>query len=629
LRPSHYYLFLLLSCSISAFGQFALYPVSKVSSSSQSAASRTQEELPKKLPFWDDFSFAKGASPVDSLWQFGQSVWLNNGIGINPPSLGTVTFDGLDSLGKPYNINDILAKGFADHLVSQPVQLDLVEPSQRATVYVSFFYQLKGRGEMPDAGDLLRLSFLNKSGVWETVWSIENDNTQQTDVFYPVTIAVPTDNDRFFHDKFRFRFQNFARLSGPYDTWNLDYVYLNQGRSATDTSFPDRTLSKPLTSLLQDYYSIPAKHFLENPEGLLTPAEFAMYNLRIDNNQPLNYYNTIAVKNFIDGDTITNKDLLDSAEFVGSIEGLQTKTAKIKTLPPVHFFSPDADSLEIDFELSISTKDNVAPVDNGDYDASKYAPIDFRWNDTTRTSYKLSNYYAYDDGTAEYGAGIKGFGVQIMYRFEMKTTEPDTLVGVRIYFPRFGDESSQLIQLQVFKDLEGTGASTLHQEPVTLQRSDDNQFVNYRFNRFVGVQGVFYVGWKQSTSAAISVGLDKNSNSSNKIFFNIGSEWRQDSNVTGSLMIRPVFGKGGVIVGLPENDSVKRIYPNPTNGVIFLSPLATQIKIIDLTGREINFHSEESAEFQRVDLGAAPAGIYVVRYRTNEFIRTEKVILQK
>ncbi|HEY5825668.1 MAG TPA: T9SS type A sorting domain-containing protein [Cyclobacteriaceae bacterium] len=629
MRPSYYYLLFFLLCSLSGFGQFTLTPILRDNSPSHNVNSRSKETTPKKLPFWDDFSFTKGFRPADSLWQFGQSVWLNNGIGINPPSLGVVTFDGLDSLGKPYNINDVLAKGFADRLVSQPVQLDLVDPAQRATVYISFFYQLKGRGELPDAGDMLRLSFLNKSGVWETVWSMENDNTQQTDVFYPVIIAVPANDDRFFHDKFQFRFQNFARLSGPYDAWNLDYVYLNQGRSETDTSFPDRTLSRPLTSLLSDYYSIPVKHSLKDPASLLSHAEFTMYNLRVDNNQPLNYFNTVTVRNFIGEDILINKDLLDSAETVGSVEGLQTKTASVKTLPPADFFSPDADSLEIDLELSLSTKDNVAPADNGDYIAAKYAPVDFRWNDTTRTHYRLSNYYAYDDGTAEYGAGIRGFGVQVMYRFEMKTTEPDTLVGVRIYFPRFGDESSQLIQLQIFQDLEGTGASTLYVEPITVQRSESNQFVNYKFARFVGVQGSFYLGWKQNTSAAISVGLDKNTDSSNKIFYNLGGAWEKDSNTTGSLMIRPVFGKGGLIVGLPERKSTIPVYPNPTNGVFFLSPLATQLRVIDLTGREINFQSEHSEEHQRVDLGTAPTGIYVVRYRINESIRTEKIILQK
>lgn len=582
---------------------------------------------PKKLPFWDDFSFSRTDSPVDSLWLYGNSVFLNNGIGINPPSLGVITFDGLDSLGKPYNTTDVLAKGFADRLVSQPIQLNLVDSLARSTVYISFFYQLKGRGELPDAGDMLRLSFLNKSGTWEPVWSVENDNTQQTDVFYPVMLAIPATDNRFFHEKFQFRFQNFSRLSGPFDTWNLDYVYLNQGRNSVDTSFPDRALSAPLTSLFKDYYSIPAKHFLKDPEGALDHAQFTMFNLRVGNNQPLNYFNTIEVINYVKENTVIKKDLLDSAETVGSVNGLETKSAQVKTLPPVDFFSTDADSVDVNFDLSLSTKDNVAPVDNGDYVASKYAPIDFRWNDTTRSSYHLANYYAYDDGTAEYGAGLKGFGVQLMYKFDMKA-EVDTLVGLQIYFPRFGDESSQLIQLQVFNDLENGPGSNLYQSSVSVQRSENNKFVTYKFNRFVIVQKTFYIGWKQNTSAAISVGLDKNSDNSDKVFFNISDAWEQDLTTKGSLMIRPVFGKGGIVVGLPENETVARAYPNPNKGTFFLSPLSEQIKVIDLTGREVNFSSESFDDYRRIEMNTAP-GIYIVRYLVNGISRTDKLIVQQ
>jgi hypothetical protein len=620
----------LIICSVHAYAQFELTPVPRTNSHSKKNSARSKEVIPKKLPFWDDFSFARGSEPVDSLWANGSnSVWLNNGIGINPPSLGVITFDGLDSLGQPYNVNDILAKGFADNLISQPIRLDLIDSLLRPTVYISFYYQIKGRGELPDAGDLLRLQMLDSAGSWLTVWSMENDNTQQTDQFYQAVVAVPVAEDQFFfHDKFQFRFQNFARLSGPYDTWNLDYVYLNQGRSETDTSYPDRTLSNPLTSLFKEYYAIPVKHFLKNPDTLLNHAKFTMYNLRADNDQPLNYNNTIEVKNFVKGNIIVHKDLLDSAESVGSVKGLTQKTAAVKTPPPLDFFSSDADSLEINFELSLSTKDNVVPVNNGDYDVAKYAPVDFRWNDTTRTNYLLSNYYAYDDGTAEYGAGIKGFGVEVMYRFDM-AAEVDTLVGINFYFPRFGDETTQLIQLQVYNDLTGTQASTLYSESATVQRSEQNKFIKYSLDRFVIVQKTFYIGWKQNTATAISVGLDKNTDASNKIYFNTSGTWEQDSTTRGSLMIRPVFGKGGAIVGLPENSIVKRVYPNPNKGSFFLAAQAENIKVYDLTGREIDFYSESLISEQRIDLTTHLSGIYIVRYLLDEKINTEKIIVQK
>ena len=107
------------------------------------------------LPFWDDFSFSNSPYyPHDTLWQNGKSVSLNFGIGINPPSLGVVTFDGLDSIGKPYDVNNALAKGYADSLVSRPISLDLVPTALRTTVYMSFYYQFMGNGEAPDPGTI-------------------------------------------------------------------------------------------------------------------------------------------------------------------------------------------------------------------------------------------------------------------------------------------------------------------------------------------------------------------------------------------------------------------------------------------------------------------------------------------
>ena len=89
---------------------------------------RTQAGTPVLLPFWDDFASSE-VLLQQTLWFAGNSVSLNNGIGIRPPSKNVVSFDGADSLGKPYNVNDVLAKGYADRLISQPIRMDLVDPA--------------------------------------------------------------------------------------------------------------------------------------------------------------------------------------------------------------------------------------------------------------------------------------------------------------------------------------------------------------------------------------------------------------------------------------------------------------------------------------------------------------------
>ena len=201
----------------------------------------------------------KSNYPVDSLWVNNFKVWINNGLGLNPPSLNVATLNGLDSAdNSPYS-NQAIATGFRDTLVSQPIKLNEVISAERNSVYLSFFYQWSGNGEPPDPSDYLRVDFRNDQGVWESVMTIRTISSFQKNEFYDTLLKV--DGDRFFHENFQFRFMNYGRLSGPYDTWNIDYVYLNKNRTANDRYLPDRTIISSLTNLFNDYRAVPYDHF--------------------------------------------------------------------------------------------------------------------------------------------------------------------------------------------------------------------------------------------------------------------------------------------------------------------------------------------------------------------------------
>ncbi len=204
----HFTIFVLIILTTSASGQLVLTPIYKEAAKSAAANKRTTDIAPLSLPFWDDFATITDGVADPTLWEYGNSVWINSGMGINPPSLNVATFDGLDSLGKPYSVNDLLAKGFADKMASAPLKLDEVAVANRTNVAITFFYQFKGRGEAPDVGDILSLHFKNDQGVWAQVWSVENNGTLAADQFIRVTI--PITGNAYFHDAFQFRFQNFA-----------------------------------------------------------------------------------------------------------------------------------------------------------------------------------------------------------------------------------------------------------------------------------------------------------------------------------------------------------------------------------------------------------------------------------
>ena len=106
-----------------AFAQLSIVPISRTAEPSIHA--RKENLSAQALPFWDDFSFNTNSGlPNDTLWENGARVFVNDGLGINPPSISVATFDGLDSLGNPYNVTDVLAKGFADRLISRKINLE-------------------------------------------------------------------------------------------------------------------------------------------------------------------------------------------------------------------------------------------------------------------------------------------------------------------------------------------------------------------------------------------------------------------------------------------------------------------------------------------------------------------------
>ena len=540
-----------LLLAFTATAQLVEFPItSQASASSKQSRTARTNTTPLNLPFWDDFSLADSVKA--DLWQYGRSVFLNNGLGINPPSRNVVTFDGVDSLGKPYNVNDVLAKGLADKLVSQPIRMDLVDPGLYNTVFFSFYYQVKGLGENPDNGDMLILSFLNKDNKWESIYTIENSDALAVDVFYQ--ILIPITDSRFYHSKFQFRIQNFARLSGPYDTWNVDYVYLNTGRSVSDNSYPDRTVSSALNSLFADYYAMPIRHFMQNPTANLKKPALNLYNLRAGNQQPFDYSTEVNITTYKGNQTSNAKIPLDVAQDPGTIlTGLQFLNLTLNSIPPTTAFDPLADSIKVRFKYGMSTKDNVLPSENGDYDPAKYSPIDFRFNDSTRSNYVLSSYYAYDDGSAEYGAGLNQAGAFLAFKFLMKSPQPDTLAYVAIYFPEFGDNTNQSLQLQIRSNLSDDASSILFEQLIQVIRKTKNKFAIYHLEQPVIVKESFYICWRQASNASIPVGLDKNNDHGDKMYFNTNGTWTQNVTVKGSMMMRPGFGKGkgnGEVTGI-------------------------------------------------------------------------------
>ena len=171
----------------------------------------------------------------------------------------------------------------------------------------------------------------------------------------------------------------------------------------------------------------------------------------------------------------------------------------------------------------------------------------------------------------------------------MKTANPDTLGYVDIYFPEFGNNTNQSLQLQIRTNLSDNPSALLFEQNIVVKRKTMNKFSRYTLFRPVPVNGPFFVGWKQLTNSPIPVGLDKNTDNGDKIFYNTNGIWIQNTTVDGSIMVRPGFGKGsGVITALEQQPEIGRIYPNPSTGTCYLREAPEMLVIYDLHGRKID-----------------------------------------
>jgi hypothetical protein len=660
----------------SGVAQLKVVPLKRLAPTSQvhtQSAARTKATTPLNLPFFDDFSdpYAnpdlKEVYPDTNRWENSLSVWVNDGLGINPPTINVASFDGLDSLGNAYNATEILLNGFTDKMQSLPIDIsetasaNPVSIAERNSVYLSFYYQWKGNGEAPDPDDYLQVQFRNDAMQWETVFTINTSAAPlDKEKFYQAIVKV--DGDRFFTNHFQFRFRTFGRQSGPYDTWNVDYVYLNKGRSATDAGVPDQAISSPLTSIFDNQYrAVPYYHFLEHPT-VLAP-KFQVYNLRGNPPDVLNYFVEGRFTSYFYSNTDTTSSVVSLGNLdpnpappnseginddgTGIIFPFETKTVTVKyinSIDTVTTLDPKADAAEIELKVNLITGDNINPDTGGpadDYDP-RYQPIDFRINDTTRARYELKNYYAYDDGVAEYAGGLIAAGNVFAYRFDLPENLNDTLKLLEafdIYFPAFGATSSQNVDFFVFNEENGkpTDKEMLRIPSVSIRKEGTNTFQRVRFLPARQIEGnSFFIGWRQPVAGQVLVGIDNSNDTGNKMYFNTeGSispdptRWEQNTLIKGSFMVRPVFGTGVVdlTTGI-EEDTRLAVFPNPSQGAFQIAGKPQEILIYNIAGVPVAFDSEVYDDKTYVHVNV-PSGLYIVRYKNMGTLHVQKIVITR
>lgn len=601
-------LMMLLLVQHSVLGQLQLFPVTSPSPERlASPHARIFESDTISLPLWDDFSYG-GGLPNPEIWINSAGVNVNFSKGIKPPTLGVATFDGASSFAGIYD-TDPFAIGYADSLVSKPIDLGSLSSTEINSVYLSFFWEFYGLPEIPDAEDSLRLLFKNQQNQWEVIDAFNRDRAIANDTFQQVIYKV---EPRFLHPAFQFKFENVARLSGPYDSWHIDYIYLDKDRSITDNAFIDRALTQPPDYIFDGYSAVPMDQFVANPDKFIKSSRIDIFNLDALL-QPIEY--TAILKN-----TFNTGQIIDTLNFNTEVnpplQGFERRTLYTEELD-IGKLDLDLDSIYFTMDFYISSGDSLSP-----------GGINYRVNDTTSFQYVLDNYFAYDDGTAEFGIGMEQMDAQIALMFVLE--EPDVLNRVDIHFPNIGRiQAGSAFNLKVWRRLSDNPddllfeRSNLAVEPI----ADFDQFQTIRLSDTF-VSDTFYIGIEQRTNDFMAIGFDKQHDSGDRIFYNIFGSWQRNEDLRGSMMLHPYFGDAEP-TALPEQQLPPiRIYPNPTHDVIRIEGKIDHVTLYDLIGHRV-LYVEGTGLGTELDLGQLKEGVYILHGLSDGHYFTERILKKR
>ena len=552
--------------------------------------------FPNDLLFFDDFS-TENIFVSDNLWDFSSAKVTRN-YAINPPSLGVATFDGLDEFGLARDFSVINSSAPSDTLLSKPIDL-----SGMSTAFFMFYFQGKGLGETPEIQDKLVLEFFNGS-FWVEKWSSLGIAMQE---FEKEVIII--DSAQYLTGDFKFRFRNYATISGNFDHWHIDYLVINELLNVSDTTeLNDVSFVYSSPSFLKRYYEMPWTHFLNNEANELKDSidiilrnnsasvnvdfQFNVY----ENNSQIYHYPIIGVSRNV---TILDYDTIGNFSFTNPPIDIQSNI--------FNSFEPDSASFLVQYIIKTSNSD-------------------IKINDTLYHNQNFFSHFAYDDKSAESAYGINTNGAMLAYEFQLN--RPDTLRAIQMYFPQMLDSVSNIpFKLTIWKDINGQG-DVLYQQDVFPVHTENGNYHTYYLDSLFQLVGTFYVGWEQTTDDLLNIGLDKNNNANEYMYYNVGSGWL-NSSYLGSWMIRPILSMNQIVSNIPNLNNIFSVYPNPAKDNFFIESSANSnlISLYTLNGILIR-KFKSNLNLTQIDVDDLERGVYILEISNDSGVNYQKILIQ-
>lgn len=438
-------------------------------------------------------------------------------------------------------------------------------------------------------------------------------------------------DDRFLDSNFRMAFVAQGRQSGAFDVWGLDYVFLRKAKLRINNnittrkvfSIPDASISAQLSGILKHYASMPLKH-IDSSTAFMDSVVVQEFDF---SGEPRTSTDVIQLR---------YDDITDGSQFIGSID-FDGLPALDNDRFSVTGLMPTPSKIVLD-----KSKDYLKILSTALlYNHNKDSNIN---NDTIKTTTILSNYYAYDDGSAERALEFSGRYSELAYKFKCPS-DSHQLTQVRAYFPKIiSSNSGKSFTLKVWKTISdpknGRRQDSVLYSAVKVitypEKGADSLsgFVEFNIDSVVKVVDSFYVGYELLTADPIYTGFDlsPNINSAKNIYYNTDGDWEQYSSNEGNLMLRPVFGKyrkgGGDRKGETSFSKDYNVYPNPTQGneVTIAGELPIKLRIYDiLGGQQTNYSYDPDAG--KLNVTGLKSGIYTLKIIGPDVIVYKKIIV--
>jgi len=605
-------------------------------------AEARQQHLPKgstlrstsiNLPFFDDFAY-DGIYPNADNW-VDNHTFVNTKLAADPPSVGVATFDGLTAGGRPYGGGF----GTADTLTSVEINLDGYSASD--DVYLTFWLQKKGLGDKPEESDQMLLEFKDQEGTWINIETFPGfESGIGSDTISPFEFsAFKIEEATYLYDGFQFRFMNKSSRNGAIDLWHLDYVRLEADGSDANT-YPDIAFTQVPVSTLRNYTAMPRKQFVGFEDQELADTIVVALRSHYPNTQSVDE-GTIVLNELIDAVALPEFAFLTGTDASFTPNDVKRDTfSNPQRLTHVaaaenNFLNPDSTIMQMTYRIRKNSQSSLALE-----------------NDTVVGQTVFTDYYAYDDGTAESNIIAQNVGTEIAVKYTANVD--DTLRAIQFHFPHVGtDVSSQLFNFKVYID-------QLDEEPefeAVLQRPfyTDNAFDTLQgFSTYVLFEdgstipnplfipaGDFFISWQQVGSVEIPIGLDKNNPKGvENAFFTTtsGVAWQGfPTNFEGAIMMRPLFSKvtpGDTPTTTEDLQALTEwmdVFPNPTQDNLYFrlknaNYADYEIAVFNAIG-QLQIQQTLTSQLAVNQLGT---GLFILRVRNIESneMRIQKIIVK-